>query len=257
MIALKHGIGRMTSVLNPQCQYDRALFIIGHMRCGSTALSNILCSREDVSGYGEAHIAYVDEAALGILAMNQMKRNAWKMSATHLFDKILHNRYDDQLYTGFSTARAIFMVRSPDDTIRSIRALFSRIGSDEYASDAMAADYYAQRLEQMLVLWNRFARDRRISVSHVALTTNPERELARISDVFGFTPPLVNRYLRPSEVAGRGAGDPLSSHKFDRIVASNESSSLINIAEPLDLPDGRNAQLQSLYARCLSIFEIR
>ncbi len=76
--------GSVSRVL-PQCRFETSLFLIGHMRCGSTALSAILCSRPDTSGYGEAHIAYTDRAALGVLALNQMRRGAWTGSATTLY----------------------------------------------------------------------------------------------------------------------------------------------------------------------------
>ena len=100
------------------------MFMIGHMQCGSTALANVLCSRPEVSGYGDAHIAYRGQSALGVLVLNQWRRGAWRRGAQHLFDKILHSRYDVGAPPAFSEARAIFVFRPPVESIRSIRALF-------------------------------------------------------------------------------------------------------------------------------------
>lgn len=253
MTNLKSALGRMVAAANPQCRYERALFIIGHMRCGSTALSNIFCSREDVSGYGEAHIGYDNHAALGILVLNQLRRKSWRRQADHLFDKILHSRYDAQAVAAFSSARAIFMLRVPSETIQSIRALFSALGSKAYASDAEAADYYEERLTTMLRLWDRFAPERRIGVSHEMLTSNPTHELGRISKALGFTPPLVNSYTRPKRAMAHGAGDPLASHVFDGIVASTRSITLPDKHRSLTLTNTRIAALQALYERARQI----
>lgn len=154
------------AALSPQCRYDRAIFILAHMRCGSTALSNILCSRPDVSGYGEAHVRYDDESALGRLVVNQALRRAWKPGARHLFDKILHNRHDAAAPKAFFAARAIFVVREPGAAIRSIRKLYADLGRDEYGTDVEATEYYVERLQAMARMWGHFSAERRVGVSH-------------------------------------------------------------------------------------------
>jgi hypothetical protein len=217
-LSLKHTAGRLVSML-PQCDPARAVFVIGHMRCGSTALSNVLVSRPEFSGYGEAHITYGSRAALGVLLLNQWRRRSWRPQATHLFDKILHSRYDAAAWPGFFTARAIFVARAPEAAIASIRALFAAIGSAEYGSDGEAAAYYAERLETMLALWPRFAPGRRLALAYEALTAAPDAELARAGTMLGLASPLANRYVPPAAGQARGAGDPLMSHRFARIDA--------------------------------------
>lgn len=210
--------GRLVAAL-PQCAPDRAIFVIGHMRCGSTALSNVLVSRPEVSGYGEAHVPYRGRAAMGVLLLNQWRRQSWRPGARHLFDKILHNRYDALAWPGFFAGRAIFVARAPDAAIASIRALFAAIGSAEYGSDAEAALYYAERLEAMLALWPRFAPARRLALTYEALTAAPDAELARVGAMVGLSPPLANAYAPRAAAQARGAGDPLTSHRFARIDA--------------------------------------
>jgi hypothetical protein len=251
--AIKRWLGQAVAAVNPQCRHAQALYIIGHMRCGSTALSNILCSRDDVSGYGEAHLGHQQPGALGVLALKQMKRGKWKPGATYLFDKILHSRFDIEAGPEFFTARAIFMVRRPADSVRSIRKLYELIGSVEYGTDDAAADYYAARLEAMLTLWGRFAPGRRAGVSHDALTSDTDAQLARISRQVGLNPPLINAYRRPRTIAAPGVGDPLSAHKFDRIVAASEATSVSEQSPALALTPARIAELESLYARCLAV----
>jgi hypothetical protein len=250
--AVKNAAGRMATAALPQCEFRRALFIFGHMRCGSTALSNILCSRPDISGYGEAHITYDSVGALGRLVINQRRRGAWKPAARYLFDKVLHNRYDSGADPRLAQARALFMVRIPTESILSIRTLFARIGSAEYGTDAAAADYYEQRLENLADLWHKSRAERRLGTSYAALTTAPDAFLARASAVLGMDPPLANAYRPRSQVAG--AGDPLSSHRFSAIVPAAASTTLAATARPLDIPVAQLARLDALYANLCALF---
>ena len=227
-----------------QCRFERSLFLIGHMRCGSTALSAILCSRPDISGYGEAHIAYEGRAALGVLALNQMRRGAWTGSAPSLFDKILHSRYDDAACPEFFTARALFMARAPQPAIRSIRHLFAGIGSGEYQTDAIAAAYYEERLGAMLRLWPRFADERRVACTYEALTADPDAVLAHLSARLGLVPAMVNHYAIKAAAGGRGAGDPLSASKHTQIVAAKGEQ---DAGRGLDMTQARIGELERLY----------
>lgn len=244
---IKRCASLAASLLDGRCRYDRALFVLGHMRCGSTALSHILCNHPAVSGYGEAHIRYDSRAALGTLALNQLRRKALKGGAPHLFDKVLHSRYDADPHPEFHKARAVFLIREPVQSLLSIRKLFAALGSNEYATDALAADYYEERLGALLRHWERFPAERRIGFTFDTLTSEPDAALARISSRLGFTPPLANRYTPPSGTMARGAGDPLASHKHRAIVASREATSLGDIQRGLDLPAKRIDALTSLY----------
>ena len=244
---IKPLAGQLVSHIAPQCRFHRVIFVLGHMRCGSTALANILCSRADISGYGETHIRYDHRRALGTLAINQLRRKAWRPRAKYLFDKILHSRYDADPAPDFFEASAIFIVREPVATVRSIRKLFQAIGSAEYATDSLAADYYERRLEQLLTNWSQFPADRRIGLSFDQLTSDPDTTLAAISSRLRLTPPLANRYNVPIKADTPGAGDPLSAHRFNSIVSGDRSTSLAGKSQTIDISTSRLVQLEKLY----------
>lgn len=250
-------IKRITSLAaslpDSRCRYDQALFVLGHMRCGSTVLSHILCDHPAVSGYGEAHIRYDGRSALGTLVLNQLRRGALKNSARHLFDKILHSRYDADPAPEFYTARAIFLIREPEQSVLSIRKLFTTIGSGEYATDGLAADYYEERLTALLRHWDSFAPERRIGFSFEALTSAPEAALAAVSERLGFTPPLSNRYTPPKRTMAHGAGDPLASHKHTEIVATERATTLKGASRPLELSSARMDALVALYRNASNV----
>ena len=236
--------GAAVAALLPQCRPDRALRIIGHMRCGSTALSNILVSRPQVSGYGEAHVRYDGTAAQGVLLLNQWRRGGWRPGARYLFDKVLHDRYDAAAWPGYFAGRAIFVARRPGPSIASIRALFAGLGSGEYDSDAEAAAYYEARLTRMLALWPGFAADRRVALTYEGLIAAPEPALALVGAITGLT--LANAYRAPAAARGRGAGDPEVAPRHGRIDAAARRQTG---AASLDLPSGQLATLEDLYDR--------
>ena len=217
MSGLKSSAGRMMAGVNRQCRFETTLFLVGHMRCGSTALSAIVCSRDDYSGYGEAHVGYRGPGDLGILAINQWRRGEWNRSARGLFDKILHNRYDRDVPAAFFQARAIFMARAPVPSIASIQRLFATIGSGEYATIEQSAAYYCERVGAMLAQWRRFATERRVGLTYEDLVADPDASLARISRHLGIVPELTNSYSIKAASQVRGAGDPLTAPLHDRI----------------------------------------
>lgn len=248
----KATMGGVTRGLNAQCRFDRAVFILAHMRCGSTALSNVLCSRPEISGYGEAHIAYRSSRDLGRLVVNQLLRNAWKPRADLLFDKVLHNRHDVDVPEAFFGARAIFLCRRPEDAIPSIRKLFTGLGRDEYTTDDEAASYYETRVNRLADLWKAFPPDRRIGLDFEMLTGNTEESLDRISGFLEFEPPLQNSYKSHAASVAGGGGDPNVSSKLDRIAPG---PSRLDDGSQLDLKQSRLESVRKSYHRLRQHFD--
>lgn len=217
--ALKGVAGRSLSFVLPACSYENCIFLIGHMRCGSTALSNILCSRGDISGYGEAHISYTPETTPGLLALNQAKKQRWTFKARFLHDKLLHNHLDNNPPPDFFSARAIFMVRRPEETVPSIVRLFQRIRSNEYGSFVKACTYYEARLAQMRDLWLHFGPERKTCLNYEDLVAAPDEKLKRLSSALKLSPPLQNQYAPDDVVKEPGVGDPLEATKHSKIIA--------------------------------------
>lgn len=246
-MSIKSIAGSLAAAALPQCRFDQSIFLLGHMRCGSTALSKVICNHPQVSGYGEAHIAYASQSALGLLALNQIRRHAFRPGATRLFDKILHSRYDADADPDFFHGSAVFLIRPPVETIRSIRKLFSGPAPREYASDTAAVDYYEERLTALARLWERFSPERRFATTYSRLTADPDVALKDISARLRLDPPLDNRYAAESKAQAHGAGDPLSAHRFDRIVASELSTTLRQNHDELDITYSRNQGIDVLF----------
>lgn len=247
--ALKAVVGGAASALLPQCRYGRMILVIAHMRCGSTALSNILCSRPDISGYGETHVRHAGRSGPGRVAVNLALRRALKPRAPLLFDKILHSRHDGAAPPEFYHARAIFIARAPAPAIRSIVSLFARLGRDEYRTEEEAARYYIERMEVMLRHWQGFDPVRRLALTHAGLIAAPEAALAAISARLALLPPLENRYASPEASRRGGGGDPLTAGRFSRIEPDAASSAEEEHAPLSAVPAPLMAEAGALYAR--------
>jgi hypothetical protein len=51
---VSNGLYRFSSMVS----YKRSVFLLGHMRCGSTALTNVLCANPRMCDYEECHVVY-------------------------------------------------------------------------------------------------------------------------------------------------------------------------------------------------------
>lgn len=245
---VKQAIGASMAAVNPQCDYARAIFVIAHMRCGSTALSNILCTRPDVSGYGESHVRHDGRNALGRIVVNQALRGGWRPRARHIFDKILHDRHDRGATPAFYGARGIFVAREPGPAIQSIRNLYAGLDRREYGTDEEAALYYVQRMGTMMYHWTRFHESRRIALTHAQLVEQPEAMLVRISDRLAIRPALQNHYHSPAASQKGGGGDPTASGSFTRIEArSTDPVMAERKLDALDVPPDLARQARAAY----------
>ena len=168
--------------LAPHARHERCVYLLGHMRCGSTALANVLCAHPDISGYGESHVEHGLPSAPGRLVLNQIGARRWKPGARMLFDKILHDALDSGVGNAFFTGRAIFLTRDPEPAIASIVTLFASIGSREYPDAAAAAAYYVSRLRQLSGLWRHFPPERRLALRHETLVCTPAALLERAGE---------------------------------------------------------------------------
>lgn len=202
----------------PQARYGRCLLMLSHMRAATTALSNVLCSHPDITGYGETHVPHGQRNSVGQVVVNLTLRRAFSLRAEMLFDKVLHDHLDAEADDPFYEARTLFMLRRPIPAIRSIEALAHRTDMYRYRNTDAAALYYAERLETLTRHWDRFPAERRFGLTSEALLADPDRHVARLGAWLGFdAPPLTNSYTSHRATQKGGGGDPTRSARHTRI----------------------------------------
>jgi Sulfotransferase family len=230
-----------------RCRFDSTVFMLAHKRCGSTALSNVICGHPEICGYGEAQVAYTGESDLGLLAFKALYNRAWTPGFRFFFDKVLWNHLDAAAGPEFFNARAVFACRNPRDTIASILNLAEKSDYMRRFDAAKAADYYERRLERLLELWDRFPPERRIGITHDRMVSQTGPVLSEISAMIGLSEPLSNSYASQGNEAKTGVGDPLDAARYSRIV--KKPSAAGRFREVVDgLPEDQMRRMTALYA---------
>lgn len=230
---VKLGLAWPATVVLPQAHPGRMILVLSHMRSASTALCNVLASHPDVSGYGETHVCHGDKFAPGRVLVNIARRRAFQPKSPFILDKILHNHLDDFSPETTSNARAIFLVRKPAPSVRSIYNLSQRSDLPEISSLQDAGRYYLDRIQRLESLWHRFPANHRIGLTSESLLRDPDQTLIGIGQWIGLSRSLDNTYAsHPASTKG-GGGDPIYSGRARKIEA--RSSEAVELESDLSL----------------------
>jgi hypothetical protein len=193
------------------------LFVLGHMRAGSSLLTRLLTSNPGIAGYGELHLAYHKKQDFRALVGKVLSaERKLRPNSQYVMDKLLHDYLLDPANLQILRSdrmRLIFLVRQPEQSLQSLVASFGY-------SPEKACDYYVGRL---LTLTD-YAVQLAPSKSCVALTY--QDIVNRTQDTFdllekhlGLAEPLQEEFeIIPSN---RGV-DPSQNLKTGRILRNNK-----------------------------------
>jgi hypothetical protein len=218
----------------------RVLFVLSHMRSGSSLLTHVLVTNPAIIGYGETHIQYQSEGdvrrllervygTLGTLAMNQ----------TYVLDKLLHNHKAIDTVIQGEAMTAIFLLREPQGTLTSLR----KLKPDWSAEKAM--DYYVQRLQ-----WLEAAARSRQGLGRAScfltygdLLERTATVLEGLQTFLGVDRPFSEQYNLLPTTGIKSIGDSSALVKAGHIVRRSPP----NAWNPEDWPPGAIDQLEAAY----------
>ena len=194
---LFHAYGRLADTRSP---YDY-LFLLSHMRAGSSLLAMLLGNSGEICGYGETMLPYRSAADLKLLAGNNLFRlQPFSLPGPerYMLDKLVH---DDLLAPELlgelaeNGVRFIFLIREPLGTINSMMTMVS-------LDEMIATSLYIKRLET-LAQYGRALPDssRAFFLSYDELTKRTDSTLAALSEFLDLRTPLRSQYevLRPMQ----------------------------------------------------------
>lgn len=202
----------------------RILFILSHMRSGSSLLTHILNSNPEIIGYGETHLQYASESDFRkLIAKVYWKSQDFKtlqdlknlqMNHKYILDKVLHNNkfLSDKFLTS-ERVYVIFLIREPQRSLPSIIDL-----KPDWSEDK-ALSYYNGRL----LMLEQYARI--INSKQRSLLLTYDRLLDDTSSVFE----TLNQFLETKtgfseeydllETTGRqGVGDSKGAIAAGKII---------------------------------------
>jgi hypothetical protein len=185
-------------------ELGRSLFLLGHMRAGTSVLGQILTNSSHVVGYGETHLRYRRVADLSALAaevgLSAMPKPLG-VEPQYLFDKVLHDYITPQALQEIRPW-CLFMVREPVGAVNSLFRL------PNARSRAARVGYYVRRLHELANLWELVPPQRRRLVDYDNLVANPQGVLASLSQWLELRSSLKPHFAVDQRALRPGAGDP-------------------------------------------------
>jgi hypothetical protein len=196
----------------------RYVFVLSHMRSGSTLVSHILASHQDFAGAGETHITYSAPEDLPklILRTCELLRKL-RLPGTYVVDQINHPYVTDDVLSSPLIYKCIILIREPEATLKSLMAMFKW-------KEATALECYLGRLAQ-ISHYGRILGDRAIFVEYDDLVDYTDETLSALTCFFEVGTPFSANYA--THAATSKVGDRSSNISVGRIVRTRSHESKI------------------------------
>ena len=223
-----------------------ALFVIGHMRCGSSLLLHLLLTSHEIIACGERNATYRSLSDLDKLEFSsRIVQRAPFRRCRYAVDQINHNKFIlDLELLSHKQVRCIFLIRNPQDTIQSIVHL-TRVFYKPWSTE-QAVDYYSERLE-MLVRYAEYLQGRRetMALTYEALVNETPSALRRLESFLELNTTLTEHYALQPFTGERG--DPSPNIRAGVVVDHR-------VSPTIDIPTRDFERALAAYRRCTRAF---
>jgi hypothetical protein len=224
------------------CKGKKYVFILGHMRSGSSLLYHILANHKQIIGCGERNADYFTSKCLPKLARDvYIHQKKMTISASFFLDQINHDQLireddlldDPELYI-------IFLIRQPLESISSMVKLFGPRWRWTFED---AAGYYIKRLATLARYAGLVSRKTNcFFLTYSQLVNDTGNALKAIQGFLELKTPISEHY-ELTRLTGK-SGDPSENIKAGRVLRDRKLPPLI------DLPVGYLPEIQNVYDRC-------
>lgn len=223
---LKRGAGSALRLRDTiRGSWSRPLFVLAHMRSGSTLLLHLLADHSAVEGYGERNHAYRSSSDLDRLRVDVCYRSdRWWRSPRYVADQINHDRYTPapELVRA-SGARCVILIREPEAAIGSMVQVLGRHYPNLTLERAVA--HYENRLSSLRELAGSLTRGPGPSnvyfLTYEDLIERTDSSLSGLTRFLELETPIDETYEVGPETGRRG--DPSPTIQAGRIVREKSS----------------------------------
>ncbi|NEP14661.1 MAG: sulfotransferase [Symploca sp. SIO2C1] len=199
----------------------KILFLLGHMRSGSSLLSHILVTNPEIVGFGETHIKYSVEGDFEklILKIHQVVGNS-PVDLNYFFDKILHNNmFINEAILCSEQVYLIFLLREPQQSLASIIKL------KPHWNQKQALGYYSRRLAKLETYAKLInSKKRSFFLTHDQLLHKTELVFKSLQYFLQVQQPFSEEYEILPTTGMRFIGDQSERIKSGRIIRYNQIS---------------------------------
>lgn len=227
---------------------EGALFILGHMRSGSSLLLHLLMTRSEVLGAGERNTIYRESRDLDLLARSSYLSNRRLFGRVrYVVDQLNHDHLlpDPQLIL-HHRVRPLLLLRNPANSIGSMLRTFAELGT---WSAERCAGYYASRVHTLAAyarLLRAAGRTPRL-ITYEALVDDPVETLEPLRQDLGLPAPFRAEYEVHRFTGVRG--DP------SRVIHRGHVRP--DGGRPAPIPEALLAEAEAAYASVLRAVSIR
>ncbi len=190
----------------------RYVFILGHMRSGSTLLAHVLANHPELVGAGETHVKYRSEADLPKLVLETcrlLRRPI--LRERYIVDQVNHDYLTDQVLLSEQVHRCIILLRASEPTLKSMMGL-------GIWTEPEAVRVYLNRLAT-LTHYGLLLKRRAMVVEYDDLVDRSGDVLAAMTRFLQLASPLSESYATHRMTARvAGYGDPSQNIKVGKIV---------------------------------------
>jgi hypothetical protein len=220
------------------------LFVLGHMRSGSTLLAHILSSHAQIAGYGETHLSYRNSRDLARLRLHLFVRQPTaRIKQRYVMDKVVNELFE--VHTDVLRApnvRALLLLREPGPTIASIRKVLTDWTEDQ------AVEHFVQRSRLMAECARELAGSgRAFALTHDELVHRTDAALTALTRFLGLDTPLSERYSATLTTGEWGWGDTTRRIHAGHVVREGGTASA-------PLTPAAEAAATAAYDECLATF---
>ena len=212
----------------------RNIFLLSHMRANTSLFGHLIGSHPLVEGYYEMHMGYHSWRSLWRQKIRHFAQHDAKAGARYMFDKVLHDGHHVNLkLMQRGSSRCIFMLREPDQSIRSLVVLYRKqLPHLPESSPEGAARYYIDRMETLGALASHL-RGQFFYLDAECLVDAPEGSLKELSAWLGFTQPIPSEYDTFAQTGRGNTGDHSQRLRSGRIHRERSDYSDIVVPAPL------------------------
>jgi hypothetical protein len=239
----------------------KVLFILSHMRSGSSLLAHILSSNPTIRGYGETHIQYASELDFKQLILKVYLRAAefrhvedlqnLTMHHRYILDKVLHNnKFLDHAFLSSAHVSSIFLLREPARSIASILDL------KPHWTEDTALDYYVGRLNMLSTYAELInSPSKTFFVTYEQLLNATPLALQGIQQFLGVKHSFSEHYKVLKVTGMPGIGDHKGNIKAGQIVRNSRELKVTISSQVLEKAESIFAQCQeTLMNKCSHIY---
>ncbi|EDP71039.1 hypothetical protein FBALC1_01107 [Flavobacteriales bacterium ALC-1] len=202
---------------------SQPIFIMAHMRSGSSLLEHILSSNEEIFGAGEQSRVYntYDDLKKGELFIRRVNKRLFK-PCKYIADQVLHKKFTPNLdFIRSNSIKVVFLIRTPAETISSIEKLGGPYGVNEI-EEFSSSEYYINRLEYLVNLSTKIPKDNQIVITYKELVSETDNTLKKLTAFLDLKTSLKKEY-NIKKTTGK-LGDTSKNIKAGTIIKTNRRS---------------------------------